>query len=269
MARLSRTYILAALHDIWVEGLGIDSHQVSIDPDTNLIDWMMSLGCGIYDEVDFADIYYRIQVNFGTAASLEDFDQFLGGGVDEPKDWEREVKPTLTLGRLADWIAKSTSIPEYSAANVAGISCRPAGVFLELQSAVRSIAPRADAFAPSTLILDVIPAKGLNHLWGRLRFHTSNKLPKLEWPNQKRAIRMGVISIVGLCSSFAFAAIPGQVGVTLFIAVMVLSACFFLRSLDLGLEGNPLPQEIETFRDLAKAMALMLDEIERQDQLAN
>ena len=103
---LSQQAILEELQQVWVDALEVDPDEVVTCPDRNMIDWLESLG--VYDDLDFGYLYTSIRRHFGVTGTMGSFDRFLTGRFLDKNNWERVVRPTLTLGRLADWIGHNS-----------------------------------------------------------------------------------------------------------------------------------------------------------------
>ena len=252
MAKLRQQEVLNLLRPVWVDALGIDEYEVSVCPEENLIDWLKALG--LYEELDFADVIYRLHRQFGLKASSDEFREFFEGGATSDEEWERAVKPALTLGRFADWIVERTPSPSYAALRLLGTPCQEAGIFLAIQDIVRDVFPYLPAFGPSTEILRLLKGRKLDCVWSRLRFHSAGSLPELGWPFARCGSLLALAGCAGALISIFFV---GHEPVLSGIAFCI--ACAFVA---LGLKvariGNPLPINISTFKDLSREMAKAL-----------
>ena len=252
-----RELILAALPSLWVDVLGIDEDEAHVDPEANLIDWLKSLGDGVYEELDFADVHARLQSCFGMTAPLEAMDEYFGNRNISEEEWKRIVKPTLTISRFADWIAKYTPVPSYSPISIAGHRCQLAGTFRGIEDVVQSVAASPPSFSPSTLIIQTIRGKELANVWDRLQLHSMGRLRKLDWPWEGLASLLlfisfssGLIAILMSFTSLWFLCVAGWT-----VAVTGFWIAIRLQKL-----GNPLPSGINTFRDLTEEMSQALQE---------
>ncbi len=254
MCRLTQQQILNALPTLWVDVLGIDEDEAEVSPDENLIDWLKSLGDGIYEELDFADVHTRLRLDFGLDAPLDAFDEFLCRGKSDD-EWERLVKPTLTIARFADWIAEHTSVPSYTPVTIGGHCCPLAGTFFGIEEVIQSAVPGASGFGPSTPILDAVRGDNLDRVWRRLRLHTEGRLPVLAWPWQPIATMLDMASVV--LWGVAIAAIPA-VGTYWFALAILAGAIGLALGFAIHRTGDPLPSTIKTFRDLAAEMSRVM-----------
>ncbi|MBX3439395.1 MAG: hypothetical protein KF861_18045, partial [Planctomycetaceae bacterium] len=255
MVNATQKWILEGLQPFWAELLGIDEDEVSVSPDDNLIDWLKSLGDGIYEELDFADVHARLCTDLGLKASLDEFAHLLDRGVTNEEEWEGLIKPTLTLGRLADWIVEHTPMPSYTTVNIAGIPCQAAGTFLAIEQVVRDAVPNATSFGPSSLIASSLRGRDLDRVWCRLRFHTAGGLLKLSWPFEQLGCGLFAAGCGGAILSIA-ALSMGRPAVTLF--GMLSAGTLFGAARKLTWTGNPLPGNIATFKNLSQEVTRAL-----------
>ena len=130
------------LSEIWVDGLGIDRREAPVDPNTNVVDWLKSLG-GIWEEIDLADFFFRWKRDFGFTASDAEFRLLFEGDPESAQKWIElgDYRPELTMRGLAEWIVARIDVPTYSPVNVAGRTCGPAGAFFGIQELAQRIDP--------------------------------------------------------------------------------------------------------------------------------
>lgn len=253
MSHLTQQHVLFSLQATWMDVLGIDEEEVSTAPEQNLVEWLKSLGNGIYEELDLADVHYRLCADFGLDASLDQFGGFLRSSV-------RDHEPTLTLGQLADWILEHAPIPSYAPVTILGTRCQPAGTFLGIQEVVRSVVGRTH-FAPSTPVLVALKGRELAQVWRRLRLHSGGGLPQLSWPLERLGcgLTMAAIFVAGL-SLIAFFERAAALGATGVVAAAILMAL----GVKLSWVGNPLPGSITTFKDLSNEMTRALSALKSE-----
>lgn len=208
--RFTYSQTLCGLREVWENATGTDA---SFSAETRIYDYMQEDGS--WAEIDFADIFYRIERTFGALA------QFIAE-------------------RTPDGIS-------FEPANFLNQKCAPAGAFLGMEElAKRNSVPE---FAPSDRIIDVMRGNVLDNYWHQLRWMTEDRIPAL--PRLWR----GILLDIGCFGSIAIALVAYFVGLkTAFIASVVWAVCLLSASAYKDLT-NPIPPEVQTFRDLAELVS--------------
>jgi hypothetical protein len=105
----SRREVLTGLREVWPMMTG---KNAAFDANTRIIEYMRADGS--LDDLDMADIFYRLEHHFRFRCSPEDWKSLFGINLfrQDIEQWEREVVPYLTFGLLAEFIAKQISETE-------------------------------------------------------------------------------------------------------------------------------------------------------------
>lgn len=255
MPRLTQEQALAGLQSIWQEVCGHPKDAGIPQAEDNVVDfWRDSRH---FDSLDDVDFLLRVSALCGESVSDEDVVHWFHGGFDDPYDrdfeqWERDVKPTLTFGRLAQWISERASAPSFAPMNVAGRVCGPAGAFCGIAETIDTLAP-GERFPPRTPILGRLTGCQLEMVWNRLSVYACGKLPDLKFPHRRvgnaLVLAAGFVGLAGTISLVAF-------GHPAWLLVWLPWCAFAVwGALKFSISGDPLPPEIRTFRDLAYAMS--------------
>ncbi len=248
MRRLTKQQILNGLKNFWIDLLGIDDDEAVFLANDNLIDWLRSLGGGIWEELDFAAVHFRLQNDLGVQGTVAEFDELIIGGAKNDEDWETFVKPTLTFGRFADWIVERVTIPDYAPVNITGTPCQQAGTFFTIQKVIKDVQLFTPRYGPSTPIRYSLRGRDLKIVWSRLSLHSGGELPPLHWPFAQFGCAVVILgALLGIVSSFAY--LPG----------ILVAGFLVLMGVIISDAGNPLPENISTFRDLSREMSKFVE----------
>jgi hypothetical protein len=255
----TREQIFCAIRIIWREALG---YEEPLDLDMRFYDDFR--GGGLFDEIDFGDVIFRVQRELGFTCALEEWKTFLGTHIQDADIWERDIAPRLTFRALADFIRERLEPITLEAITLLGKPCRTAGIFRALERLVGEIHPAVIRFGPSTPIRSRLRGSRLHRLWDRLRWMTQERIPL------PYRIKLG-------CGGFYF-----KIGIGLLIALwkrdleglwlslkvttlLFLPTAFLVEFLNSQL--NPLPTEIKTFGDLARYLAAII--VDQQTEAAS
>lgn len=209
---------------------------------------------GVLEEIDFGDVIWRLQREFGFTCALEEWKTFLGLHIQDADEWNRDFAPRLTFRALADFIRERLEPISLEPLTLLGKPCRTAGIFRVLERLAGQVHPAVIRFGPSTPIRARLRGSRLQRFWDRLRWITEDRIPL------PRRIKLG-------CGGFYF-----KIGIGLFIALwkrdlqglwlsMMVTTLLFLPTAFLvellNRQLNPLPKEIKTFGDLARYLAVV------------
>jgi hypothetical protein len=259
----TREQIFSGLRIIWREIL---DHESSLDLDMRFMDEFNDEGS--YDEIDFGDVIPYIHRHFGFSCAMEEWKIFLGLHIQSLDEWQRDIAPRLTFRALADFIRERLKPISFEPITLLGKPCLTAGIFRSLERLVEQIHPKATRFAPSTPIRARLRGVRLHRFWSRLRWMLHDQLPPA--PRITLTGRgflhslylkclIGTLIILwkrdprGLFAGFA---------ATFFLLIPVAWAVELVNVL-----RNPLPEEIETFGDLARVLAAIL--LDQQNEAAS
>lgn len=244
------TQVLLGLREAWPDFTGVDD---PFDADTNLYAYMKDDGS--WDELDFYDVFRRLESFFGFSCTDAEWKRFFcfdvaDRGFDE---WERLVAPDLTFGALASFIAQHAVTISFAPATVLGRECAAAGAFYGIQSLVDQTTNRKLRFAPNDRIIDVLRGSSLDHFWSQLRWMAEHHIPPL--PESWRNVT-GHSACVG-CLVVIVSMIAAWLTSNFYVVALafVASLAVFAAAYTYKYLTDPLPHEIESFRDLANLIA--------------
>lgn len=249
--RYSESQILCGLREVWAS-LGSDNR--GLRPEMR-IDTAMKAD-GWFDEVDLAEVFYKLEQFFGFTCTQEEWSDWFGLAIanQDMAEWDRVVAPRLTFGALTQFIAaRTTVVASFDPISVFGRPCASAGAFTGLQQLAAAVTHDPTPFAPSARITDTLRGSDLDGFWTRLRWMTEGVLPGLPkfWPAVACLTTcLGVVAlIVGVGTALAAcdALVLGPALAVVGICWATVWACNrFTRRLPTG---------IETFRDLSLRIA--------------
>lgn len=243
--RYTEAQVLCHLREVWRDFSGADA---AFDADTQIDTYMKA--DGTWDDLDFADIFFRLERDFGFACERKEWLDFFGFDVAKRSvdEWNQEVAPKLTFGALARFIAdRAPVIASFEPITVLGRPCAPAGVFTGIEQLT------GRRFAPSTRIIDVMRGHDLDEFWAQLHWMTEHSIPPLPSFWRDVTSMSGSLGLlVGIGGFIAAWATSNPMWIVLtilgaFILYVVASA--YKRF------TNPLPSDIVTFRDLSTLIA--------------
>ena len=122
--RYTQEQIFSGLRIIWRDVLAYES---PLDLDMRFIDEFK--GGGLLEEIDFGDVIWRIQWEFGFTCDVEEWNTFLGLPFQDPDAWERDVAPRLTVAALTAFILERLKPIAFEPIAMLGKPCLTAGIF--------------------------------------------------------------------------------------------------------------------------------------------
>lgn len=242
--------ILSGLPEIWSHLSGTD--VVTLRAETRLYDFMMN--DGTYRDIDFHDVKFRLQHHFQFECSREEWLDFLG--MNQPtqsmETWLREVSPRLTFFALAEFIAKRTEGISFSEIEIATSVCAPAGAFIGISESFKRTAT-VNHFAPSDRIIDVVSGANLLSCWTHLRWQTQNTIPDLpDWFKNLHS-NSGCLATLILLAGLGLSIMQHSRFAILVSGLLVIILYGVIGTTSRLM--NPLPDHLQTFRQLAKHIA--------------
>lgn len=249
--RLPHDEILAALAVCWKDWSGSDQ---PITADGNLVDWLQREGW--WREIDLMDLRWPVSRHFGADLPVDEWGRFFSGEAKSEEEWNRDVAPTITFGRLSALIQRHLADVSFGPINVAGANCAAAGAFLGVQQLARFVDRNIERFGPSTRVRDRLSGERLVAFWSQLRLLTRNAVPPIKPYSQQWRVR--VLFILLYCFAPAILAVvlglvpgwPLRLFYGAYVGLLIIAA----MGLDASRDGS-LPKDIRTFRDLANRVA--------------
>lgn len=251
----------------------ITTKSVPITRDTRMDRYFIEVS-GEHD-LDLLELSFRLDAKFGVRITNEDWSYLSGGTPTMSKEeWEAKYAEFFTFGRLADLVASRARIGPVKSVSIAGSSSASAGAFRAIEEMAKQIRPHIEPFAPSTRIADRFTDDDLTKVWGRIRVLSGNRAPPLESAAAKKLVdsifhglRGAFICLVlyGLLVWMCYRLImkvpyinpvaPWIAGLSPVFLLYFLNRSFWFVSRKLGHSMYLLPNNLETFRDLAELIS--------------
>mgnify|MGYP003663319582 FL=1 len=264
VSRYSESQILCGMREVWERDqrdLFFLPHYVPFQPDDRIDEHMQSrIPNWSGEEIDYSDLvelYQSLQYCFRFECSREEWSDYFRLDVYDVdyEKWERLYAGDFTYRRVAQFIADRATPISFEPVNVIGQECGTAGAFYGIQELVREVKQRPQEFGPSTRIRDVMKGNAFVYFWMKVRWITGQQAPDLSQiyrrlETQVVFIMLACVLIMGAilfsyrvdplyCFCNAFAVIP----------LGILVGGLMERRM------NPLPADLQTFRDLAVLIA--------------
>ncbi|HTU22852.1 MAG TPA: hypothetical protein VMG10_32735 [Gemmataceae bacterium] len=247
--------ILRGIRIYWQEHLGIED---SFLPDMR-IDYHLRQE-GWWEEIDLMDVAYSLERTFGFTCSRQEWLEYFGDGLDA-EEWEHLAGPRLTFRGLADFIRERLEPISLEPITILGKPCCTAGIFRALERLASQVHPNVRRFAPSTPIRRCLRGVRLHRFWSRLRWIFEDQLPPPpEFHLSSRGLfhslifKLGVGFVVALWRRDLSGVLTGILTTFALLVPVGIIVAFINQRL------NPLPEGIETFGDLARLLAAILDD---------
>ncbi len=246
--------VLSGIRIVWKEALNYDS---PISPEMNFAEPFKA--DGPYEDIDLADVFYRLERTFGFKCPKKEWHAFMGTDLTDLDEWEKTIAPRLTFRALAEFIREKLKPISFEPLTILGKPCLTAGVFRGLERLTEQIDPKVRPFAPSTPIRARLRGFRLRCCWSKLQWIMEDQLPDppritLTSGNclHSLLVKLGAGLLIYLWRRDWEGALAGIVTtISLFIPMGILVAFINDRL-------NPLPKGIETFGDLARVLAAIL-----------
>lgn len=248
--QFSEKQILAGLFECWIDAMGTDR---PFDAETR-VDLHMKAN-DEWEDSDLADLFFRFEKHFGFESTLDEWTEELGiANVPSLDIWENEIAPKFTFGALARFIQKrAVNTVSFKPVMVINKECQPAGVFYGIEQISNQLVSAKCPVTPSTKIIDAFRGIQLNSFWSELSWRSEVRLPQLSRHGRKIE---GWGQFFG--SLIVFSMIPLSIRGLNPPALLVMFVCVMMGWLGLSLYKNrinPLPPELQTFRDLSVLIA--------------
>lgn len=244
--------ILCGIRQIWAEQVGCED---PIEPEMRIDEHLKA--AGLFDELDFADLFFVIERHFGFHCSREEWLEFCGFEGRNAEEWQRMVGPRFTFAALVRFIAERVDVISFESITILGKPCATAGAFRGIEQLAYQINENVERFGPSTAIRERLRGYKLYQFWQRLRWISAGKLPaprriEITKRSLKRAVLFKIaLAVFGAALSGAWKSlVPGIFAGFLLIIPYVIAIGFINTRLI-----NPLPSGIKTFGDLARELA--------------
>ncbi|QDU07414.1 hypothetical protein [Gimesia aquarii] len=254
--RYTEDQILYGLREFWKYRFG-SGRQIDLDKRIDLqITYDNGWDDDDLDEVISAlpDLFSDLAKYFGFECSIEEWKKELG--IQEPirclEEWEREIAPHFTFAALVRFIEKRATAVLFQPV-VINKECRPAGVFYGLQQITKDVIEESNCFGPSTKIIDVLRGYKLEYFWSQLNWMTEYRILKLSsfW-SRVDEYGCGLFFLGMMLATIATAMTQDF---TYQIVMIIVGFCVRHVTSLYKHRVNPLPSELQTFRDLAMLIA--------------
>lgn len=254
--KYTENQILCGMQECWCDFVGTDDDEI-FDADDRIDLYLKEYD--VWDEFDFYQLAKVMEGFFQFSCSENEWKELFG--VNSPKntleEWEELVGQHLTFRVLAQFITEQAPAVSFQPVSVIDRMCAPAGAFYGLKEVVGNVTVASQhpcQIAPSTKIIDALRGNTLEKFWSKLRWITEEGVPELSasWKNAGGlgclvgllGVPVGILIWLLTESSLSFLMIP-------FVCAFIWSAfsSFYKNWV------NPLPSELQTFRDLAMLIA--------------
>lgn len=260
-------YLFRVFRLWWAELMG---SNCGIQPDDRMDEWLKSED--LYDVVDFSDVIFRVQKDFGVQITTTEFNKHFGADCDSHETWERLYAHQFTFGRFVDLIASRTpdldKIPRayipvsFAPVSFAGKKCAPAGAFLGMQALAANIDPTVRSFGPSSRISKVLKGTSRARFWRSMQVQIGDAIPPLHPYSQCWWVRLAFVLwfVVGdvfgsvVIASFLMP-LDSPVPVITLLSIVHGTIIIIAAVIVDDTYGGLVPDQVETFRDLAHGIA--------------
>jgi len=170
--------------------------------------------------------------------------------------WQRTTSQSITVRKLAEYIARHARGISMEPTTVLGRYCAPAGAFRGLCELPEV---RGKRVGPSTKLRNVMGACKIAEFWRRAEWVSGQTLPKLHlwsiWtdPLPWKWVVPAIALYVG--GSGWLGAFATRFEMPLWFFAFLAVATFFAMAAWIENNCNPLPEDVQTFGDLARLIA--------------
>ncbi|MCH9655096.1 MAG: hypothetical protein K0U86_03740 [Planctomycetes bacterium] len=255
-AKYTEKQILCGLYEYWIYQIGTDT---PFDADTRIDLHMKSdsrwATFSSWSELDLSGIFDDLERFFQFECTLEEWLQYfkLDIPITSNEEWEQIVAPGFTFGALARFIQnRATTVISFQPVTVINRECAPAGAFYGIRQVADEVSESVYSphrFAPSTKIIDVFRGYALEKFWSQLRWMTEQRVPEI--PSSWRDVNAwGCLAcFLGIVAAILLSILTEN---SLYLIVLSVSAvAVWYGTLLYKHYSNPLPSDLQTFRDLA------------------
>jgi hypothetical protein len=248
--RYTEKQILCGMYECWCDAMGTDT---PFDAETQVYLYMKEEA--LWEDTDLADVFYRFEKQFDFECTLKEWTEELGiANVPSVEVWENEIAPQFTFGALARFIQKrAVNTVSFEPVMVINKECRSAGVFYGIEQISNQLVSAKYQVTPSTKILDAFRGYQLNSFWSELSWRSETRLPRLtrRWDfltNWGYMIAFWVLLI-------AFPAVVFTENFYILLGAVLYVITIWLTDSVFTHYSDPLPADLQTFRDLAVLIA--------------
>tara|TARA_R110002111_G_scaffold248400_1_gene312060 strand:+ start:81811 stop:82572 length:762 start_codon:yes stop_codon:yes gene_type:complete len=207
------------------------------------------------EEIEFSDFFAYFQwmeYYFRFKSSRAEWTEYFKLDVYKAnnEEWERLHAEDFTFLRLAQFIAARATAISFQPVEVLGKECGPVGAFYGIQQLVKTLKNRSPDFGPSTRIRDVLKGDSIVYFWSQLRGITEQGVAELPagWRHlEVTAFASLICFTIVLAVVFSFFKPDPVYVVSIFLVIPLAMFVVWIYQR----WSNPLPPELQTFRDLA------------------
>ncbi len=209
------------------------------------------------DYSDLVDLYKGLQCCFRFECSRKEWSDYfrLDIYVVNYEEWERLYAGDFTYRRVAQFIADRATVISFEPVNAIGQVCGSAGAFYGIQELVREVKQRPQEFGPSTRIRDVLKGNAFVYFWMKVRWITAQRAPDLSQIYRRLGTHVVFIMLASVMLMgailFSYRVDPRYY----FYSAFAVIPLWILFGVLMERRMNPLPADLQTFRDLAVLIA--------------
>ncbi|MBN70869.1 MAG: hypothetical protein CME32_16500 [Gimesia sp.] len=209
----------------------------------------------VWDDIDFTDFRFRFERVFQIKCAPEVWEQLFGVGSHyrTEAEWVEQVGQYLTFRKLVDFIAERTTYISFQPVHVIDRECGPAGAFYGITELSNLLVPAACQITPSTRIIDAFRGDTLDQFWSELCWRNRQMIPVISRKWDSLFLSGCLLAVLGFLIGIPLSIVTANI-LYLLAPCVSLYACWKLYCL-YHHHSDPLPPELQTFRDLALLIA--------------
>ncbi len=209
----------------------------------------------VWDDIDFTDFRFRLERVFQLKCAPEVWEQLFGVGSHyrTEAEWVEQVGQYLTFRKLVDFIAERTTYISFQPVQVIDRECGPAGAFYGITELSNLLVPAACQITPATRIIDAFRGDTLDQFWSELCWRNRQKIPDISRKWDSLFLSGCLLVVLGFLFGIPLSIVTANI-LYLLAPCVSLYACWKLYCL-YHYYSDPLPPELQTFRDLALLIA--------------
>lgn len=208
----------------------------------------------VWNMFEMLEFMFRLERAFQIRCSSEEWNKLFGrvlGRTEE--EWIEEVGQYLTFRKLVDIIAERTTYISFQPVQVIDRECGPAGAFYGITELSNLLVPAACQITPSTRIIDAFRGDTLDQFWSELCWRNRQKIPEISRKWDSLFLSGCLLAVLGFLFGIPLSIVTANI-LYLLTPCVSLYACWKLYCL-YRYHSDPLPPELQTFRDLALFIA--------------
>lgn len=239
-----------------VDMYGLDDDE-ALDPVADL-DLRIDLyfkAIKLWDEFVCSDFMVRFESVFHFECSPDEWNELFGVacGYQTEEEWIEQIGQHLTFRALVEFIAARAPCISFQPVTVIDRECGPAGAFYGITELSEQVVPPACQITPATRIIDAFRGSALDRFWSGLNWRTEEQLPDISRKWEDLFLLGLLLGFLGILIGFPLSLVTAS-----YSYVLVSIVYFLVNWILLWIYhhcSDPMPPELQTFRDLALLIA--------------